>query len=131
MKTRPPKPKTSSAKSAGDRFAAAREAAKRVALNALKRAKRTAAKSGVELSEWEGEFLGSVEDRVKTYGRAFADPDKGAVGQALSAMQTRKLKEIAAKTKGEDRKPWERGRKTKPSVRPRADGKPDSTDQEA
>ena len=49
------------------------------------------------LSEWEGEFLGSVEDRVKTYGRAFADPEKGGQGQALSIRQTRKLKEIAAK----------------------------------
>ena len=58
-------------------------------------------KAGVTLSEWEGEFLGSVSDRVKTYGRAFADPEKGAPGQALSAMQHRKLKEIAAKAKGE------------------------------
>ena len=58
-------------------------------------------KAGVTLSEWEGEFLGSVADRVKTYGRAFGDPEKGAPGEALSAMQTLKLKEIAAKAKGE------------------------------
>ncbi|MET0338236.1 MAG: hypothetical protein ABW063_10825 [Caulobacter sp.] len=77
------------------------EAARRAALNALKRARRTADKAGVELSEWEGEFLGSVTDRVKTYGRAFGDPEKGAPGQALSAMQAIKLKEIAAKAKGE------------------------------
>ena len=76
-------------------------AAKRAALNALKRARRMADKAGVTLSEWEGEFLGSVADRVKTYGRAFGDPEKGAPGQALSAMQTVKLKEIAAKAKGE------------------------------
>jgi len=75
--------------------------AKRAALNALKRARRTADKLGVELSEWEGEFLGSVTDRLKTYGRAFGDPEKGAPGQALSALQTVKLKEIAAKAKGE------------------------------
>ena len=75
--------------------------AKRAALNALKRARRMADKAGVKLSEWEGEFLGSVEDRVKTYGRAFGDPEKGAPGEALSAMQTVKLKEIAAKAKGE------------------------------
>jgi len=74
--------------------------AKRAALNALKRAKRTAERAGVELSEWEGEFLGSVADRVKTYGRAFADPEKGAPGQALSALQTVKLKEISGKAKG-------------------------------
>ena len=62
-----------------DRYAAA----KRAALNALRRAQRAAERGGVKLSEWEGEFLGSVTERVKTYGRAFADPDKGAPGQGL------------------------------------------------
>ena len=88
---------------------AQKAAAKRAALNALKRAKRTADKAGVKLSDWEGEFLGSVADRVKTYGRAFGDPEKGAVGEALSALQAVKLKEIAAKAKGE-KKPMPRGR---------------------
>jgi hypothetical protein len=83
--------------------------AKRAALNALKRARRTADRQGVELSDWEGEFLGSVEDRLKTYGRAFGDPEKGAPGQALSVLQTVKLKEIAAKAKGE-KKPMSRGK---------------------
>ena len=76
-----------------------RAAAKRSALGALRRARRLANRDGVELSEWEGEFLGSVEDRVETYGRAFGDPEKGAPGQALSALQTVKLKEIAAKAR--------------------------------
>ncbi len=58
-------------------------------------------RAGVELSPWEGEFLGSVEDRVKTYGRAFGDPEKGAAGEALSMLQTVKLKEISAKAKGD------------------------------
>jgi hypothetical protein len=50
-----------------------------------------------------------VEKRVETHGRAFADPEKGVPGQALSAMQARKLKEIAAKAKGEQPKPrWRR-----------------------
>jgi hypothetical protein len=75
--------------------------AKRAALNALRKAKRAADRAGVKLSDWEGEFLGSVETRVRTYGRAFGDPEKGAPGQALSALQTRKLKEISAKAKGE------------------------------
>ena len=65
-----------------DRFAAAQ----RVTLNALKRARRIAARTGVQLSEWEGEFLGSVEDRLKTFGRAFGDPEKGAAGEALSSL---------------------------------------------
>ena len=87
-------------------------AAKRAALNALKRAQRQADRAGVKLSEWEGEFLGSVSDRLKTYGRAFGDPEKGAPGQALSALQTVKLKEITAKAKGEKkelkRRPFKR-----------------------
>ena len=83
-----------------------RAQAKRAALNALKRARRHADRAGVELSDWEGEVLGSVEDRVKTYGRAFGDPEKGAPGQALSAMQGRKLKEITAKANGEETRPW-------------------------
>ncbi len=82
-------------------FEERKAAAKRAALNALKRARRTADKAGVELSAWEGEFLTEVTDRVKTYGRAFGDPEKGAPGEALSALQTFKLKEIAAKAKGE------------------------------
>ena len=81
-----------------------RKAAQRAALNALKRARRSAEKAGVSLSEWEGEFLDSVSDRVKTHGRAFADPEKGAPGQALSAMQGRKLKEITRKANGEEPK---------------------------
>ena len=93
-------------------YEAQKAAAKRAALNALKRARRMADKAGVTLSDWEGEFLGSVADRVKTYGRAFGDPEKGAPGQALSAMQALKLKEIAAKAKGEKkelkRKPFRR-----------------------
>ncbi|MFT6426988.1 MAG: hypothetical protein ACJAVC_000250 [Brevundimonas sp.] len=93
-------------------FEQQREAAKRAALNALKRARRSAEKAGVSLSEWEGEFIDSVSERVKTHGRAFADPEKGAPGQALSAMQGRKLKEITAKAKGvEPTRRW--GRKTK------------------
>ncbi len=92
-----------------------REAAKRAALNALKRARRQAERAGVKLSDWEGEFLGSVGERLKTFGRAFGDPEKGAPGEALSALQHVKLKEIAAKAKGEkkplQRRPFRRGPK--------------------
>lgn len=92
-------------------FEQQREAAKRAALNALKRARRSAEKAGVSLSEWEGEFIDSVSERVKTHGRAFADPEKGAPGQALSAMQGRKLKEITAKANGEaPKRRWGRGK---------------------
>jgi hypothetical protein len=79
--------------------------AKRAALRALERARRAAAATGADLSAWEGEFLGSVEDRVQTYGRAFADPAKGEPGESLSALQQVKLKEITRKAKGADPAP--------------------------
>ena len=91
-----------------------RAQARKAALNALKRARRTADKAGIELSDWEGEFLGSVAQRIETYGRAFGDPEKGGAGQAMSVNQTIKLKEIAAKAQGKgmggERKPMKRGR---------------------
>lgn len=80
-----------------------RAKAKRAALNALRRARRAAERSEVPLSEWEGEFLGSVEQRVETYGRAFGDPEKGEAGASLSIRQRIKLKEIGAKAKGKKR----------------------------
>lgn len=65
------------------------------ALRTIRRLKLKA--EDAELSEWEGEFLDSVETRIGTYGRAFADPEKGDRESALSILQTRKLKEIDAK----------------------------------
>ena len=91
---------------APDRLAAA----KRAALNALKRARRTADRAGITLSEWEGEFLGSVAERVSTYGRAFGDPEKGAPGAALSARQGVKLKEIVSKAAGKPKPSFRRRR---------------------
>lgn len=80
-----------------------RAQAKRSALNALRRAKRAAERAGVDLSDWEGEFLGSVEERLNVYGRAFGDPEKGDSGAALSLLQGVKLREISAKARGEPR----------------------------
>jgi hypothetical protein len=92
-----------------------RQQARRAAMNALRRARRSADRAGVELSDWEGEFLGSVSARVETFGRAFGDPDKGAAGAALSMLQTVKLKEITAKAKGEPRRGLQRGRRRPPT----------------
>jgi hypothetical protein len=87
---------------------AERKHAKRVALKALRKAKKIAETSGVKLSDWEGEFLGSVEERLERYGRAFGDPEKGSLASSLSVRQTVKVKEIVAKASGKPR--W-RGRK--------------------
>ncbi|MGJ3232116.1 MAG: hypothetical protein ACFE0P_09985 [Oceanicaulis sp.] len=53
-----------------------------------------------ELTDWETEFMTSVEQRLSTYGSAFADPTLGEDGEALSMRQIAKLKEIEKKAKG-------------------------------
>jgi hypothetical protein len=99
-----------------DPRAALRAAAQRRALRALKKAERMAAKAGVDLSQWEGEFLASAAERVKAYGRAFADPEKGAPGQALSLRQSVKLREISAKAAGKEKPRFGRARRDKPTT---------------
>ena len=78
---------------------AKQQALQKSTLKLLERARREAAEKGVTLSEWEGEFLESVSDRVRTYGRAFADPDKGALNGTLSLRQGVKLREIRKKAR--------------------------------
>ena len=90
-----------------ERRDADRARVKRATLRALKKAKKTADIAQVKLSDWEGEFLGSVEERVERFGRAFRDPEKGGPGAALSMLQAQKLKEIAAKAKGR-KTSWQR-----------------------
>ena len=53
-----------------------------------------------ELTDWEAEFMASVEDRLGKFGSAFADPRLGSDGDALSRLQLAKLKEIEKKAKG-------------------------------
>lgn len=53
----------------------------------------------VELSEWEDEFLTSLDERLEKFGRAFADPDLGAMNAPLSLRQGLKVKEIGKKGK--------------------------------
>jgi len=96
---------------AKERLERRREAAKRSALRALKRARKTAEETGADLSQWEDEFLGSVETRVEKFGRAFRDPEKGGPAASLSILQSVKLKEIAGKAKGNKngkKKEWNR-----------------------
>lgn len=95
-------------KSPEDQRKADNARAKRAALKALRRARLAADKAGVKLSDWEGEFLESVEVRVNTYGRAFRDPEKGGPGSSLSVLQNVKLKEIGAKANGKTRKGFKR-----------------------
>jgi hypothetical protein len=58
----------------------------------------------VDYSHWENEFLSEVDQRLEKYGSAFHDLSKGRKDEALSNLQTVKLKEIAAKARGKKRK---------------------------
>ncbi|MCW5724926.1 MAG: hypothetical protein KIS81_08200 [Maricaulaceae bacterium] len=71
----------------------------RRALRKLERIRARAAR-GEALSDWEAEFLASVEQRLNAYGSAFNDPEKGALSEPLSARQGVKMREIGKKTDG-------------------------------
>jgi hypothetical protein len=58
----------------------------------------------VDYSHWENQFLTEVDQRLEKYGSAFNDLSKGRKDDALSDLQTVKLKEIAAKARGKKRK---------------------------
>ena len=62
------------------------------------------AQGAVDFSAWENEFLGEVGQRLEKYGSAFHNLAKGRAEDALSLLQTVKLKEIAAKARGKKRK---------------------------
>jgi len=89
----------------------------RKALRRLAKTRRKVAETKSEdaLSEWEDEFISSVADRLETYGSAFNDPDKGKLDEALSGLQTAKLREIEKKADGKGRKPMSRGKGFKQS----------------
>ena len=77
------------------------ERKKRKALRKLRRAADLAEQGqGPPLSDWEQAFLEELEERIETYGSAFADPAKGDLSEPLSALQARKLKEIDRKARG-------------------------------
>ena len=81
------------------------ERKKRAALRKLRKAAALAEQGlGPPLSDWEQQFLEEVEQRIETYGSAFADPMKGDEGEALSSLQRVKLKEIDKKARGKPRK---------------------------
>ena len=77
------------------------ERKKRKALRKLRKAAALAEQGlGPELSDWEKQFLEEVEQRIETYGSAFADPEKGGADEPLSSLQAVKLREIDKKARG-------------------------------
>jgi hypothetical protein len=67
------------------------------AIAELKRAAEKASATEEGLSDWEAEFLTSLDTRLKTYGSAFADPDKGQLSAPLSLRQGLKVRQISKK----------------------------------
>jgi hypothetical protein len=63
-----------------------------------------AAANAANYSGWEKDFLGEVGTRLEKYGSAFHNLSKGRKEEALSMLQTVKLKEIAAKARGKKRR---------------------------
>ena len=99
------------------------ERKKRAALRKLRKAALLAEQGlGPPLSDWEREFLEEVQERIETFGSAFADPQKGSEGEALSSLQQVKLKEIDKKARGKARKGFKPkkgfSRKAPPPPRP-------------
>lgn len=76
------------------------KALQKATLRALAKAREAAESQNIPLSEWENDFIDGVAERVKTYGRAFADPDKGALNGTLSMRQGIILREIRRKAEG-------------------------------
>lgn len=58
----------------------------------------------IDYTHWENEFLTEVDKRLEKYGSAFNNLSKGRREDALSMLQTTKLKEISAKARGKKRK---------------------------
>ena len=75
-----------------------------------------------ELTDWETEFMSSIEERLGEFGSAFADPRLGDDGEALSRLQLLKLKEIEKKAKGKGSSGFKRGSSFKPKSAGKAKG---------
>ncbi|WP_240008522.1 hypothetical protein [Pseudaquidulcibacter saccharophilus] len=79
----------------------------------INRVKKQSASNNIELTEWEGEFLSSIDERLEKYGKAFNDPDLGAMNAPLSLRQGLKLKQIRKKSLGEeDAPPFKKAKST-------------------
>lgn len=58
----------------------------------------------LELTDWEREFIDSVEDRINEFGSAFYDPEKGGIDEALSFLQKKIVSQLKQKAKGIERR---------------------------
>lgn len=93
----------------------------------LKKA-RTELEALGEITDWEDEFIASVDERLEKYDSAFADPSLGGFAQALSTRQQQVLAQMRRKIKdkskqapeGDPAKPqWKSSFKNKQNYKPR------------
>lgn len=93
----------------------------------LKKA-RTELEALDEITDWEDEFIASVDERLEKFDSAFADPSLGGFGQALSNKQQQVLAQMRKKIKDKSKqmpdvdpgKPqWRSSFKNKSGFKPR------------
>jgi len=99
----------------------------RTAQRKLKKARADLEDLG-EITDWEDEFIASVDERLDKYGSAFADPSLGGFSEALSNRQKQVLGQMRRKIKDKGRqapqedpaKPqWRSSFKNKSGFKPR------------
>jgi len=93
----------------------------------LKKA-RTELEALGEITDWEDEFIASVDERLEKFDSAFADPSLGGFGEALSNKQKQVLAQMRRKIKDKSKqapqddpaKPqWKSSFKNKSNYKPR------------
>lgn len=72
----------------------------RKALRKLRKAAERAELEGIELSDWEQDFIEGVDERLTKYGSAFADLSKGSSDEALSNAQAEIVRQLDKKSRG-------------------------------
>ena len=80
----------------------------------LKKAKTELEALG-EITDWEGEFIASVDERLEKFDSAFADPSLGGFGEALSNKQKQVLAQMRRKIKDKSKQAPQNASKDDPA----------------
>jgi len=85
----------------------------RTAQRKLKKARAELEALG-EITDWEDEFIASVDERLEKFDSAFADPSLGGFGEALSNKQKQVLAQMRRKIKDKSKQAPQDGSKNDP-----------------
>lgn len=88
----------------------------RAAQRKLKKAKLELEKPG-EITDWEDEFIDSVDERLDKYGAAFQDREKGGMSEALSNKQKQVLAQMRRKARDKGKQSPDSAKSSKPKPR--------------